>query len=162
MRPRNEVPAVYGLPVSRRGDLWQLGRHRLLCGDAQEVTDFARLLGNERADLVFTDPPYNVKIDGHVSGLGRSASRVCVCLGEMSRTSLRVSRGNGPQCLGDARRRHRFRLHGLAPYGRASDGGRGGVHRAQEPRGLEQDERRHGSVLSVETRADLCVQAGYG
>lgn len=44
-------------PVSRLGDLWLLGRHRLLCGDATRVADFERLMGGERAQMVFTDPP---------------------------------------------------------------------------------------------------------
>ena len=68
--PEDAVPVVTGEAVTRMGDIWNLGRHRLLCGDAQEADSFARLLDNERADLVFTDPPYNVKIDGNVCGLG--------------------------------------------------------------------------------------------
>jgi len=58
--------------VSSFGDLWLLDRHRLLCGDSRNLETFERLLGNERADLIFTDPPYNVPIDGHVCGLGRN------------------------------------------------------------------------------------------
>ncbi len=68
--PEDKVPEVPGEPVTQMGDLWRLGNHRLLCGDAQEPAHFARLLGNEQVDLVFTDPPYNVKIDGNVCGLG--------------------------------------------------------------------------------------------
>jgi DNA modification methylase len=60
------VPAV-----SQPGDLWLLGGHRLLCGSSLEPDSFAKLLDGERADQVVTDPPYNVPIDGHVSGLGR-------------------------------------------------------------------------------------------
>ena len=52
-------------PVSRPGDLWVLGRHRLLCGDARDPAAVARLLGGDRADMVFSDPPYNVKVAGH-------------------------------------------------------------------------------------------------
>jgi len=66
----DRVPEPAEAVVSRAGDLWQLGRHRLLCGDARSARDFAALLGEERVDLVFTDPPYNVKIDGNVCGLG--------------------------------------------------------------------------------------------
>ena len=58
-------------PVSLLGDLWQLGRHRLLCGDALEPACYERLMRQERAQMVFSDPPFNVKIDGHVSGLGK-------------------------------------------------------------------------------------------
>jgi hypothetical protein len=60
----------FGPPVSRADDLWALGAHRLLCGDARSAPAYAKLLGGETADLVFTDPPYNVRIDGHVSGRG--------------------------------------------------------------------------------------------
>jgi len=57
-------------PVSNIGDLWILGRHRLACGTALASADFAALLGDERAAIVFIDPPYNVPIDGHAGGLG--------------------------------------------------------------------------------------------
>jgi DNA modification methylase len=56
--------------VSRLGDLWLLGRHRLLCGSALDTGAFTALMGEERAAAIFTDPPYNVQIDGHASGLG--------------------------------------------------------------------------------------------
>jgi DNA modification methylase len=56
--------------VSRLGDLWHLGDHRLLCGDACDPASYADLMDDERARVVFTDPPYNVPIDGHVGGLG--------------------------------------------------------------------------------------------
>jgi DNA modification methylase len=59
-----------GEAVTRPGDLWQLGRHRLLCGSAIEQASFSQLLGNRRANVVFVDPPYNVAIDGNVSGNG--------------------------------------------------------------------------------------------
>ena len=57
--------------VSRHGDIWQLGRHRLICGDARDLDAYDKLLGDERVDLVFTDPPYNVPIDRNVSGRGK-------------------------------------------------------------------------------------------
>jgi DNA modification methylase len=83
--PADVVPAPPASPVSRRGDLWTLGRHRLLCGDARNPTDYALLLGNEKADLIFTDPPYNVRIDGNVCGLGSVRHReFAMASGEMS------------------------------------------------------------------------------
>jgi hypothetical protein len=72
-------------PVSRPGDLWRLGRHRLLCGDATRPEDYRRLMGASRAQLVFTDPPYNVPIGGHVSGLGAvTHDEFAMASGEMS------------------------------------------------------------------------------
>jgi DNA modification methylase len=57
------VPAPQEACVSRPGDLWVLGRHRLLCGDSTSVDAVEQLLGGDRADLAFTDPPYNVDYD---------------------------------------------------------------------------------------------------
>jgi DNA modification methylase len=75
--------------TTRPGDLWLLGRHRLLCGDARDRDVFRVLLDGERADLVFTDPPYNVPIDGHVCGLGRVRHReFAMGAGEMSRRAF--------------------------------------------------------------------------
>jgi DNA modification methylase len=55
----DEVPEVPADPITKPGDLWILGSHRLLCGDSTKAADVGRLMGAERADLVFTDPPYN-------------------------------------------------------------------------------------------------------
>ena len=54
------VPEVGETPVSRPGDVWQLGPHRLLCGDATVAASYEALLDGEAVDMVFTDPPYNV------------------------------------------------------------------------------------------------------
>ena len=54
-------------PTTKSGDLWQLGRHRLLCADATVPESFERLMACQTAEMVFTDPPYNVPIAGHVS-----------------------------------------------------------------------------------------------
>lgn len=71
--------------VTQAGDLWLLGRHRLLCGDATKRESFERLMAGERAQMVFTDPPYNVPIDGHVCGLGRIRhAEFAMASGEMS------------------------------------------------------------------------------
>jgi hypothetical protein len=70
-QPENLVPDRSDLPpVSQSGDLWQLDKHLLVCGDSTSAETYELLLGSERAEFVFTDPPYNVRIDGHVSGLG--------------------------------------------------------------------------------------------
>jgi DNA modification methylase len=79
------IPDVSGPAVSRIGDLWLLGRHRLLCGDARGEAAHADLMGTERAAAVLSDPPYNVAIDGHVSGLGAVRHREFVmAAGEMT------------------------------------------------------------------------------
>jgi hypothetical protein len=57
-----------GPPVSQLGDLWLLGPHRLLCGDARVGASYERLMAGSSARMVFTDPPYNVQINGHVCG----------------------------------------------------------------------------------------------
>jgi hypothetical protein len=78
------IPDVTGSGISRIGDLWLLGRHKVLCGDARDSATHALLMGTERAAAVFTDPPYNVEIDGHVSGLGKIHHREFVmATGEM-------------------------------------------------------------------------------
>jgi DNA modification methylase len=56
----DEVPEPPEEPVSKPGDLWVLGNHRLLCGDARVLTDLERVLGGQLADMCFTDSPYNV------------------------------------------------------------------------------------------------------
>jgi len=61
------VPAVEEKAVSRLGDLWEMGEHRLICGDALLGWVLALLMGDERARTVFTDPPYNVPVQGHVT-----------------------------------------------------------------------------------------------
>ena len=58
----DEVPERLTEPVSKPGDLWLLGRHRLLCGDATKAADFQRLMGGARGVAAFTDPPWNVAI----------------------------------------------------------------------------------------------------
>jgi hypothetical protein len=74
--PADVMPAALDQsPISKPGDLWHLGRHRLYCGNALEQTSYDQLMQGAVADLVFTDPPYNVPIDGHVSGKGRVRHR---------------------------------------------------------------------------------------
>ena len=61
--------------ITKPNDLWILDEHRLLCGDARRLESFAALMDSARANLIFVDPPYNVKIRGHVSGKGRIKHR---------------------------------------------------------------------------------------
>jgi len=71
-----DIPEPPDDPVSRPGDLWVLGNHRLLCGDATVATDVERVLGNVRPLLMVTDPPYGVKYDpGWRNQTGASATK---------------------------------------------------------------------------------------
>lgn len=89
LAPEDALPAVSGEPVTRMGDLWELGRHRLLCGDTRDAGGMDRLMAGQRADLVFTDPPYNVAIDGNVCGLGSVKHReFAFASGEMSESQF--------------------------------------------------------------------------
>jgi DNA modification methylase len=60
----DEAPEPPADPVTKPGDLWLLGEHRVLCGDSTKPEDVARLMGDAKADMMFTDPPWNVAIGG--------------------------------------------------------------------------------------------------
>jgi len=76
-------------PISRPGDLWICGAHRLLCGSALEATSYTTLLSEERAAVVFADAPYNVKVGGHVSGLGKARhAEFAMASGEMTTSAF--------------------------------------------------------------------------
>lgn len=66
------------------GDIWQLGFHRLVCGDSLNSNVIAELMDGERAQMIFTDPPYNVPIEGHVSAKGTAHREFAMVSGEMS------------------------------------------------------------------------------
>jgi DNA modification methylase len=61
--------------VSRPGEMWELGEHRLICGDSTSPETFMTLMGTELARMVITDPPYNLRVDGMISGLGKVKHR---------------------------------------------------------------------------------------
>jgi DNA modification methylase len=75
--------------ISRLGDLWYLGDHRIYCGDALKEESYTRLMAGEAADLVFTDPPYNVRVNGHISGLGKHKhDEFVMASGEMNQSQF--------------------------------------------------------------------------
>src|SRR5207249_4746538 len=79
---------VTAAAVSRPGDLWQLGRHRLLCGDARKADDLARVMGDARAAIAFLDPPYNVRVRDIV-GRGRvQHAEFAMASGELDRAEF--------------------------------------------------------------------------
>lgn len=79
------------VPISRIDDLFIAGKHRILCSDARDGEAMKRLMAGESARAVATDPPYNVKIDGNVSGLGKASHReFAMASGEMSSEAFEV------------------------------------------------------------------------
>jgi hypothetical protein len=81
--------------IAAPGDLWLLGRHRLLCADATRPESWTRLMEGEVARMAFTDPPYNVPISGHVCGLGSVRhGEFAMASGEMSREAFRTFLGS--------------------------------------------------------------------
>lgn len=71
----------------KSGELWQLGAHKLLCADSTQPVSFRRLLGEEKANLIVTDPPYNVKISGHVRS-SEKYREFAMASGEMSQSEF--------------------------------------------------------------------------
>ncbi len=101
--PADAVPDVpVGPAVTKIGDLWLLEHHRVLCGNALDAAAFAALIGEKRAAMVFTDPPYNVPIDGHASGLGAIHHRPFAMASRRDGSSRihRLSRRRFPQSRG--------------------------------------------------------------
>jgi DNA modification methylase len=97
--PEDAIPAVPRTAVTRRGDLWLLGKHRLLCGDSRRPEDFVRATGGVHAAAVFTDPPYNLRVRA-IGGRGRvQHPEFAFASGEMSQTQFRTflsqTLGNG-------------------------------------------------------------------
>jgi DNA modification methylase len=79
------LPAVSGPGVTRIGDTWLLGANRVTCHSALDQAGYAKLLEGKKAAMAFTDPPYNLKIDGNVSGFGGNRHReFAMASGEMS------------------------------------------------------------------------------
>ena len=87
--PADFLPELPSTPVSRLGDLWKLGKHRVLCGNALCPDSYKLLMNDHKANVIFTDPPYNVRIAGHASGNGRISHREFVMAsGELSESEF--------------------------------------------------------------------------
>ena len=100
--PADDAPVADGPRRCRPGDVWRLGEHRLACGDALDPEVVDLLMGGERARMVFTDPPYNVPIDGHVGGLGKTKHReFAMASGEMSPSEFTAFLGTAFRNLAD-------------------------------------------------------------
>jgi hypothetical protein len=73
--PADEPPCITKKPVNRRGDVWLLDRHRLLCADARQRSHFGKLMSGDLAAMAFADPPYNVQ-----SGPYQEVEHPCSCV----------------------------------------------------------------------------------
>jgi len=89
-----------GSPVTKLGNIWLLGEHRLICGDALDSAIYKALMKGKKADVVFADPPYNVKIDGNVCGKGSIRHReFAMASGEMSESEFHDFLSQAFTCL---------------------------------------------------------------
>jgi DNA modification methylase len=79
-----ELPAFDGAAVSRPGDIWELGSHKAMCGNARSPDDLAAVTGDQIISAVFTDPPYNVPVNGHVRAVTGKFEEFAEGSGEMS------------------------------------------------------------------------------
>jgi len=81
----DEVPEVPVDAITKLGDLWLLGEHRVLCGDSTKAGDVARLMNGEKADMVFTDPPYGIAYDNteRWSGCKKQSAGAKIGIGKM-------------------------------------------------------------------------------
>ena len=88
--PQDDVPEPDGgAPVTRLGDVWICGHHRIVCGDSRDGAVYVLLLAGGRVRLILTDPPYNVRISGNVSGLGKvQHGEFAMASGEMTRAEF--------------------------------------------------------------------------
>ncbi len=100
----DRVPVIEGPVVTRKGDVWVLGRHRLVCGDARDAAAYNALMTGEAAQTIFTDPPYNVKVSGHVR-TGEGHREFAMASGEMTTPEfvafLKESLGPAAACCED-------------------------------------------------------------
>ena len=108
--PADSIPEDAKSRVTTVRDLWLLGKNRVLCGDALDPAVYSRLMSDQRAAAVFTDPPYNVPICGHVSGLGKKQhNNFMIASGEMSEAEFTNFLGNVCNLL--ARHSHEGSIH---------------------------------------------------
>ena len=149
--PDDHLPEISESAVTVSGDLWQLGKHRVLCGNSLVTASYERLMDGAKADLVITDPPYNVVIDGHATGNGSIHHReFAMASGEMSSTEFtdflrkamiaardHSATGSLAYYFMDWRHMTEILSAGQEVYTRAS-----------EPMRLGEEQRRHGKLLS--------------
>ena len=97
-----EMPLPEAVAVTRLGELWLLGKHRLVCGSSLEPASFELLMEGHKASVGFQDAPFNVPIGGHVSGLGKTKHReFAMASGEMTDAEFRSFLGTNAKLVGD-------------------------------------------------------------
>ena len=139
---------VSGEPLCRPGDLWRLGPHRLICGDSLDPLVVDALMDGEAAEMVFTDPPYNVPIAGHVSGKGAIKHReFAMASGEMTGDEFTAFLATAFANL--AKDSLDGSIHFICMDWRSAGGGICGLFRAQESHRLGQGQWRDGNLLSL-------------
>ncbi|MBY6083825.1 ParB N-terminal domain-containing protein [Ruegeria arenilitoris] len=147
-----ETPDPAAPVVTEPGDLWVLGDHRIFCGDALQAQSYDTLLEGETPQIVFTDPPYNVPVNGHVrSGNSAEHREFAMASGEMTDSEFRGFLSGAITQLFDCLPNGGIAddLHGLASYRRTDYGGQSSWIGPHQSLRLEQDERRHGQPLSL-------------
>jgi hypothetical protein len=148
-------------PVVRPGDIYRLGRHLIGCGDARDGT-LIRLLAADRAiRVVFTDPPYNVRINGFVSGLGKTHhDEFAMASGEMTKEAFTAFLAGFIEALVPrlADGAILFVSHRLASHRRTAASRRTPGTRAEEPLRLGEVECGNGLILSFAARVSVRLQ----
>ena len=145
--PPMTSPEPAATAVAQPGDLWLLGQHRLLCGDARDAGAYAGCSGDDAHSWSSPIRPTTCRSTATSAGSGKIRHReFAMASGEMTEAEFT---GFLASVLGDMaavtrRRRHPLRLHGLAAHARAAGGRAARLQRAQEPLRLGQDQRRHG------------------
>jgi hypothetical protein len=84
----DDIPALGDVAVSRLGDVWLLGPHRLLCGDARDAASYTALMAGEQARVVFTDPPWNLPVVGHIAKRNSKRREFPMASGEMTQAQF--------------------------------------------------------------------------
>ena len=133
-----------------------MDQHRVFCGSALDTPSYYALLAGEKAQLVFTDPPYNLQIHGHVGGLGAIKHReFAMASGEMTDAAfVEFLEAGVRQIQATSRRRNLLYLHGLAAHRAASEGSADA--NVEKPLCLGQKQRWNGVALSI-SDTSLCL-----
>jgi ParB-like chromosome segregation protein Spo0J len=147
--------------ISKPGDLWRIGDHYLFCGNALDAESYKRILGSAKADLVFTDPPYNVAISGNVSGRGQTKhGDFAMASGDMSQSEFTQFLRTAFEhlCSATANGSIHFICMDWRHMREVLDAARQYLQGAQKSLCLDQNQCRHGKFLPFAARIRVRVQ----